>query len=463
MKPTSWMLFASLLVAGCGAATPEPAASTSKEAPASTPIPSVPYEKLLETAEKQVKDRNYNAALQTYSQAITAAPKRADAYLRRAGLLADAKLLAQAIADMTSAINLQPESPKHHNTRGYYLLLSQQYERAEADFNDAIGLDLNYPQPYNNRGLVSVSQGKYEEAIKDFDNALRINPKYTDALNNRGFAMFQLDRLEEAVAAFTQALEVQPDYVNSISNRGRAFLKLNRPQEAVADFTRALELQPDQQQIYVLRSEAYRAAGQEPLAAKDLEMIDWLTTLTELNQRIARNPRDGEAWATRGRHLLQQERFEEAEKSLKNALALNPRDTQALLGRAFLAMHESDYAQVITDCTEALSQDDSYEVHALRGNAYFEQGDYDKAISDYEAARCFDERIVAAYRKRGEKLRAAGEASKADSDEETARLLEKRLTEAAVPLEQGTPRAMVIEQVGFDRTATVPAEAPPVP
>ncbi|WP_437226249.1 tetratricopeptide repeat protein [Planctomicrobium sp. SH661] len=449
---------------GCGKSDSEaPLMQTAAVTPAEvTPeVPAVPYEELLSSADELAKKREFNEAVKVLTRAIAQDPNRTDAFVKRAAICSEVNLLSQAIADMSSALKLEPDNGKFLNTRGYFLLLTKQYDRAERDFSDAIGLDLGYAQPYNNRGLVWVAQGNYEQAIKDFDNALNTKPDYLDAHNNRGFALLHLEKFEPAVESFTRVLELDPNYLNALTNRARAHLKLNRPVDAIADLTKAIALQPDQLQHYISRSDAYLADGNSAAAAKDLAHVDWLRALTDLNVRLARSPRDADAWAARARHLLIENRHAEAGKSIQNALAIVPNHLQALIARAELGLQTQDYAGAVIDCTEVLKREHSYETLSLRGDAQFALEKFGDAIADYESARRFDARVAEAYRRRAEQFRASGDEQLASADEQFAAGLEKRLTDATVAVEKAEPREMVIEQASYEESANLPARPAP--
>lgn len=443
------------ILSGCGNSHPADTAEqvSTDGAAAVASASQVTYDQLLASAEQLVREKKISEAIQVLTQAISLDPTSATAYVRRAALCSEANLLAQAIADMSSAIQIEPNNAKYLNTRGYFLLLAKQYDRADRDFSDAIGLDLEYVQPYNNRGLVAVAQGKYDLAIKDFDNALRFKPDYLDAHNNRGFALLQLEQLEPAIEAFTEVLKIDAGYVNALTNRARAYMKLGQPLNAAADLTKVIELQPDMEPHYLLRAEAYRAAGDHAAAAKDMAYIQWLNRLADLNTRIARSPRDADAWALRGRHMVLQSRHDEAKHSFQNALTLVPGHLNALIGRAELAMSTGDYATVVADCTEALKQEPRSEIFSLRGDAHFEMSQFGDAIADYESARRFDERVVDAYRKRAEQFRANGDEQLAKADEATANRLVQQMTQASIAVQQAPPREMVIEQTSFETPA----------
>jgi len=65
---------------------------------------------------------------------------------------------------------------------------------------------------------------------------------------------------------------------------------------------------------------------------------------------LSSNPRVQEAaWAQMGRTLLQMRRYDEAAASYRNALAMQPRDEDALLGSGALALHALDFKLAVKD------------------------------------------------------------------------------------------------------------------
>ena len=60
---------------------------------------------------------------------------------------------AEAIAELTEAIRLQPDFARAYNARGYVYLLKRDFQHALPDFDEAIRLDPNYPNAIQNRAL----------------------------------------------------------------------------------------------------------------------------------------------------------------------------------------------------------------------------------------------------------------------------------------------------------------------
>ncbi|WP_437203341.1 tetratricopeptide repeat protein [Planctomicrobium sp. SH664] len=470
MKRTFLAVTLSCAVAGCGqagdhvdaqASAPvkafeQPAAGPTPAA-AAQPVPTVPYEELLTASDKLLQSGQPNDAVKQLTLAIQQAPQRAEAYVRRAAILGEARFLPAAINDLSAAIQLDQENPKLLNTRGYFLMLLKHYPQADADFTQAISLDLAYAQPYNNRGLVAIALGNHKAAVRDFETALRINPEYVDAHNNLGFAQIQLGEAEAAVQSFDKALSIDPKYINAITNRARANLKLNRPAEAAADLTKAIALQPQQLPHYVLRAEAYEASGQEQAAQADLDHINWVTTYGELTQRLQKSPGNADLWTSLGEHLLLKNRDDEAVKAFEQALKANPKSLPALMGQARLAMRSGQLDLVISACTQAIEAGEIHEARSLRGDAHVQQGNLDAAIEDYVAAKRFDSGVIAAYRQRAEQRRTNGQVAEAQKDEELALTMQQSLTDASKP-KSPAPRAMVVEQASFEEPAAEAAQ-----
>lgn len=469
MKRITSLLLLSTLIVGCGGSS-EPKQASQSPAKASTPAQktaatkpdsdekapakkTVTYEQLMTAADELIEKRDVNNAVKVLSAAIKAKPTTATAYVKRAAILAEAKLLKQAISDMNSAIAVESENPKLRNTRGYFLLLEKQYEAAEKDFNKAIDLDRDYPQVYNNRGLVFIGQDQFIKAMNDFQTAIKLQPDYVDALNNLGFVFLQMEDPDyaKAVETFTQVLDINPKYLNALSNRGRAYFKLENYDAAIADFTQAIETSPSNDQYYLHRSEAYKAAGQEELAQKDVSHVVWSQQLTEINRRIANNPKNINLWLARGVHLLKEDNIEQAEKSFDNALILDGSNISAITERVKLHVTQGEFEEVVTLCTKSLEANDTTAIRSLRGDAYLQLDKFTEAIADFEACRRFDSKVVEAYRLRGEEYKSAGDEKLAKADIAHAATLEKQLTKQGSAEDAIAPRAFV--PVKFEETA----------
>ena len=93
----------------------------------------------------------------------------------------------EAIEHYTEAIQLDPNNALAYNNRGNAYLSLGQYQRAIQDYDKAIQIDPNYAHAYNMRGGVYYRLGENQRAIQDYDKAIQIDPYYAIAYNNRGY------------------------------------------------------------------------------------------------------------------------------------------------------------------------------------------------------------------------------------------------------------------------------------
>ena len=221
-------------------------------------------------------NRHYDAgeyadAVAEYTQAIALDPKYAVAYNNRGAANNHLGKYAEAIVDYDQAIALDPQGTVAYNNRGAANNNLGKYAEAIADCTQAIALDPKYAVAYNNRGYANNHLGKYAEAIADCTQAIALAPQVAAAYNNRGNAYRNLGQYAEAIADCTQAIVLNPQSAKAYNNRGLARNYLKQYPAAVEDFTKAIELAPTTAAYYINRAEAYRALGQEDNAEADEE------------------------------------------------------------------------------------------------------------------------------------------------------------------------------------------------
>jgi tetratricopeptide (TPR) repeat protein len=91
---------------------------------------------------------------------------------------------AEAIAEYTKAINLDPNEAVFWGNRAGSRLEAEQYAASIADFDRAIALDPNNAIYWFGRGNAKTWLDQWAEAISDYEAALRIEPDNEDILSN---------------------------------------------------------------------------------------------------------------------------------------------------------------------------------------------------------------------------------------------------------------------------------------
>jgi len=129
--------------------------------------------------------------------------------------------------------------------RGVALSRARRHRNAIADYSSAIDLNPLWFAPYHNRGADYRALGQPKRAIADFNAAIRLAPRSADAYVARGVVYhFDLKQRRRAVADYNRALKIDPRSGIALINRGRAYQELGMRARAIRDYRRVLKLYP---------------------------------------------------------------------------------------------------------------------------------------------------------------------------------------------------------------------------
>jgi tetratricopeptide (TPR) repeat protein len=91
------------------------------------------------------------------------------------------------------------------------------------------------------------------------------------------------------------------------------------------------------------------------------------------------------------------EHYGDDEKALDDfseAISLNPRLVDAYINRALIYQKHQNHKAVIRDCLQVIKLTTNNEVaYQLRGQAYYQQGQYDLAIVDFNSALAINPKL----------------------------------------------------------------------
>ena len=91
---------------------------------------------------------------------------------------------AEAIADESEAIKLDPSVPEYFDNRGLSYADEGEFDRAIIDYSEAIRIS-SRANFLTHRGDAYQAKGDLDLAIADYDRAIKLNPAFADAYNNR--------------------------------------------------------------------------------------------------------------------------------------------------------------------------------------------------------------------------------------------------------------------------------------
>lgn len=151
-----------------------------------------------------LKQNDFAAALPYLTQAIARKPTFT-AYFQRAHAYQHLEQTAQAIADYSEAIRLQPDSAAAYHDRAVCEIRLDRIDDAIHDYDRALQLDPANKLTWNGRGAIYLKKGGYKKAIACFTKAIELDPNFAQAYEHRAAAEKKLQDTAAAEADLKQA------------------------------------------------------------------------------------------------------------------------------------------------------------------------------------------------------------------------------------------------------------------
>jgi len=159
----------------------------------------------------QVESGQYLLALESDSAGsiavveppVSQKPVSADALFENAAALEDADPEA-ALQGYTEAISADRHLVDAHINRGRLLHELGRHAEAERVYRDAIDFGLDEPLLHFNLGVLLEDRGRKVEAFEAYEAALRADSRHADALHNAALLADQLGRAKEAIRYMAQ-------------------------------------------------------------------------------------------------------------------------------------------------------------------------------------------------------------------------------------------------------------------
>lgn len=209
----------------------------------------------------QHRRKAFEVALQLFARAIDVNPGFGRAYAGIADCHAFLHMyfrtgdesIAAADAASKKAIELEPELPDAHVSRGFALFLQGEYDRAEAHLRRAIELDPRHYDPRYIAGRLYFSQGRTREAMEQFRAACAIVPEAYDAWYLLGMCYRRLGEDArgrsadfECIEAVKRRVRAHPDDTRAWTMGAAVLADLGEQDNALTWLGHAVAVDPDE-------------------------------------------------------------------------------------------------------------------------------------------------------------------------------------------------------------------------
>jgi tetratricopeptide (TPR) repeat protein len=187
----------------------------------------------------------------------------------------------------------------------------QLYPEALSDLNTAIQYDPNNPLNYVHQGDIYSAIEQYEQAIHAYSQAINLRVEDADVFNNRANAKVSLGAYQEAIYDYNNAILLKRES-HFFSNRANCHIYLGKPEATIADAREALRLDPDNDKAYYF------------MGLANLNEQYYEEALSAFNQAIRLNDQDGEYYGQRGVAQYMMQHFQAAMQDFEQAVTINP-------------------------------------------------------------------------------------------------------------------------------------------
>jgi protein O-GlcNAc transferase len=187
-------------------------------------------------------NRNFDAAINNYTQALKIKPDYAEAYFNMGNAMKVKGDLAAAIDNYKKAIKNKTDYAGAYNNMGVTLNMLGDSEAAIICYEKSLHIDSNHAEAYYNKGNALKGQEDFKESIASYKRAIELNPEHSLARNNMGVAYNSIGESELAIQSYNGAIRNRPNYAEAYYNLGNTLTHQGDLSSAIENYRKALEI-----------------------------------------------------------------------------------------------------------------------------------------------------------------------------------------------------------------------------
>lgn len=367
-----------------------------------------PLNDLLERAQAALDRKDYAAAIEPLNKLISEKPDVAYAHFQLAYAYTGLERWNEAQSEYRQAIQLDPKMSAAHLNLGL-LLLNRDAHAAIEPLRRATELLPAESRPRFLLGLALERSGKLSEAVETYQGAESLSPRDFELQFAFGRALLRLDRPVDAEKKFRAALDLKSDSAPARLGLANSLFVQHKP-EAAAQFEAYLKQQPQDTESRERLARMYYEREEYPQALAELDRAEtaqaptldslklgadiavgqknWDAAVEVLRKALQLAPRDAALHAGLGRIYLEKRDFRDAEKALRDSLAIDGNYVNALRDLGTVLYLEDNYAGAL-EAMDSLAKRET----PLPGSWFIRAICYDKLARKKEAVESYQKFI----------------------------------------------------------------------
>jgi protein O-GlcNAc transferase len=350
------------------------AAQSQRKTPASPPKNSSQQEKedplapLLQQANDAIDKKDFAAAIDPLQKYIAQRPDEPYPHFQLGYAYAGLARPADAKAEFSRAIALDPKMAAAHLNLGLVLLDSDPAAAAEA-FLHAAELQPTESRPHFLAGFALEHAGKLPEAMQQYRDALVLSPKDYEAHFALGRVLLRSNDAAGAEEQFRAAIGAHGDAAPAHLGLGSALLAQKKYEAASDALAEYLKFNPGDRAARFDRASAF------------LNLSRYEDALAELDRYDSGGAPAAGSLKMRGEILMQQKKWKESLDVLKQAIALAPQDSEVAewIGHVDIELHDYPGAARILEQVHARNPQDADVLRDL-ADAFFLSDNFAAAL-----------------------------------------------------------------------------------
>ena len=210
--------------------------------------------------------QRYDAAINSYDQAIKIKHDYADAYMNKGSALQNKGELDAAIESFKKTLSVNPDHSIAYFNIGNAFKEKGKIDAALESYKKALKLNPEYIEAYFNMGNILREKGNLDSALESYQRVLRIKHDHAEVLFNIGTILHEQDELDAAAQSYLQATKINPNYAEAYLGAGNALGGKGDLNAAIKSYEKVLQIKPDHAEAYSNMGNTLREKG-ETLAA----------------------------------------------------------------------------------------------------------------------------------------------------------------------------------------------------